>query len=137
MSCSKGAEVSSAWQKRGRYGIGRLDSMYHRPPTYNRDVTRGSDGGRAIKRRRDNVCVSASAGQGNTGYNGCGTCLKSRAKNWEKKSDIYILRSDGFSCTRETVTSDGSLQFEHPSSQQHLLVWKARPKSVMVLKKVG
>lgn len=33
--------------------------------------------------------------------------------------------------------ADGSLQFEHPSSQQHLLVWKTRPKSVMVLKKLG
>lgn len=56
---------------------------------------------------------------------------------WEKKSDIYILRSDGFSCSRETVTPDANLKFEHPSSQQHLLVWKTRPKCVMVLKKLG
>lgn len=56
---------------------------------------------------------------------------------WPQKSDLYILRSDGFSCQRETVTSEGSLEFEHPSSQQHLLVWKSRPKCVMVLKKLG
>lgn len=103
LSCSKGAEVCP-WQNRRRYGIGRLDSMYYRPTTYTRDVTRGSDVNRVEKIRRDNVRVSASSGQENTGYNGCGTCLKSRSKNWEKKSDIYILRSDGFSCTRETVT---------------------------------
>lgn len=109
MSCSKGAEVPSAWQNRGRYGFGRLSSVHHKALTYDRDVTRGPNGSRAVKRRRDNMCVSASAGQGNKGYNGCGTCLKSRAKNWEKKSDIYILRSDGFSCTRETVTCTSSL----------------------------
>ena len=33
--------------------------------------------------------------------------------------------------------ADGSLQFSHPSSQQHLLVWRDRPKRVMVLKKLG
>lgn len=60
-----------------------------------------------------------------------------RPVDWEKKSDIYILRSDGFSCSRETVTSDANLKFEHPSSQQHLLVWKTRPKCAMVLKKLG
>lgn len=26
------------------------------------------------------------------------------------------------------IAADGSLQFEHPSSQQHLMVWKSRPK---------
>ena len=26
-----------------------------------------------------------------------------RSANWERKSDIYILRSDGYSCNRETV----------------------------------
>ena len=63
--------------------------------------------------------------------------MSSRSNYWDTKSDIYILRSDGFSCTRETVTSDSNLKFEHPSSQQHLLVWKTRPKCVMVLKKLG
>jgi hypothetical protein len=26
------------------------------------------------------------------------------SERWERKSDIYILRSDGFSCARETVS---------------------------------
>jgi NAD+ kinase len=33
--------------------------------------------------------------------------------------------------------ASGNLQFACPSSQQQLLVWKTRPKRVMVLKKLG
>lgn len=65
------------------------------------------------------------------------TSERSRSANWDRKSDIYVLRSDGYSCNRETVTASGNLEFSHPSSQQHLLVWKARPKRVLVLKKLG
>ncbi|GAB4815431.1 hypothetical protein N2152v2_002477 [Parachlorella kessleri] len=57
--------------------------------------------------------------------------------NWPKKSDIYLMRSDGYSCTREIVEACGSLSFSCPSSQQQLLVWKSRPKCVMLLKKLG
>ncbi|KAI3434837.1 hypothetical protein D9Q98_002892 [Chlorella vulgaris] len=56
---------------------------------------------------------------------------------WPQKSELYILRSDGYSCTRETVQPSGNLQFACPSSQQQLLVWKTRPQRVMVLKKLG
>ena len=35
------------------------------------------------------------------------------------------------------LAANGSLQFEHPVSQQQLLVWRTRPKCVMVLKKLG
>jgi len=31
----------------------------------------------------------------------------------------------------------GRFQFAHPSTQQHLLVWRDRPKVVMVIKKLG
>jgi NAD+ kinase len=76
-------------------------------------------------------------GRPRTGFS-CGATSPSKLSNeWDAKSDIYILRSDGFSCSRETVGSDASLKFEHPSSQQHLLVWKSKPKCVMVLKKLG
>lgn len=51
-----------------------------------------------------------------------------RLVGWPRKSDLYILRSDGMSCTRETVAACGSLSFSCPSSQQHLLVWKSKPK---------
>lgn len=33
--------------------------------------------------------------------------------------------------------ANGSLQFDHPVSQQQLLVWRSRPRCVMVLKKLG
>lgn len=32
--------------------------------------------------------------------------------------------------------ADRSLQFEHPSSQQHLLVWKSRPKWCVHVEKI-
>ncbi|GIL75893.1 hypothetical protein Vretimale_5571 [Volvox reticuliferus] len=60
-----------------------------------------------------------------------------RSKNWPKKSSLYILRTDGKSCSRELVTGTGKLHFAYPSTQQHLLVWRHRPKSVMVIMKLG
>ncbi|KAI7846203.1 hypothetical protein COHA_000273 [Chlorella ohadii] len=70
----------------------------------------------------------------------CATKQRARqrtAVQWPQKSELYLLRSDGHSCTRETVQPSGNLQFECPSSQQQLLVWKTRPRQVMVLKKLG
>lgn len=58
-------------------------------------------------------------------------------KKRHKKAGLYIVRTDGLSCSRETVEATGCLTFAHPSTQQHLLVWKERPKCVMVLKKLG
>jgi len=34
------------------------------------------------------------------------TSGRSRSANWDHKSDIYVLRSDGYSCNRETVTGN-------------------------------
>lgn len=34
-------------------------------------------------------------------------------------------------------TGTGRFHFAHPSTQQHLLVWRDRPKVVMVIKKLG
>ncbi|KAJ9508800.1 hypothetical protein QJQ45_028113 [Haematococcus lacustris] len=41
---------------------------------------------------------------------------------WPKKASLYILRTDGKSCSRELVTGTGKLHFAYPSTQQHLLV---------------
>ncbi|KAL6785146.1 NADK1 [Auxenochlorella protothecoides x Auxenochlorella symbiontica] len=79
---------------------------------------------------------------------GCNACVSARTLNdvqqpvkphahLAPKSDVYLLRSDGLSCSREIVEANGSLSFACTSSQQHLLVWKQRPKCVMVLKKIG
>lgn len=52
------------------------------------------------------------------------------------KADIFLIRTDGFTCTRETV-QQATLRFLHPSTQQQLLMWKNPPRSVLVLKKLG
>ena len=92
--------------------------------------------GRRGKGRRARTKTSASSSSSSSSSSSARS-PSVRATQWESKSDIYILRSDGFSCSRETVTSDAALKFEHPSSQQHLLAWKTRPKCVLVLKKLG
>ncbi|KAF2291338.1 hypothetical protein GH714_022990 [Hevea brasiliensis] len=53
-----------------------------------------------------------------------------------RKSEMFLVRTDGFSCTREKVTKS-SLAFTHPSTQQQMLMWKSTPKTVLLLKKLG
>lgn len=53
-----------------------------------------------------------------------------------KKAEMFLVRTDGFSCTREKVT-ESSLAFTHPSTQQQMLMWKSPPKTVLLLKKLG
>ena len=53
-----------------------------------------------------------------------------------RKAEMFLVRTDGFSCTREKVT-ESSLAFTHPSTQQQMLMWKSRPKTVLLLKKLG
>ncbi|GLU00963.1 hypothetical protein SLE2022_182950 [Rubroshorea leprosula] len=53
-----------------------------------------------------------------------------------KKAEMFLVRTDGFSCTREKVT-EASLAFTHPSTQQQMLMWKSTPKTVLLLKKLG
>uniref|UniRef100_A0A061QYZ8 NAD+ kinase n=1 Tax=Tetraselmis sp. GSL018 TaxID=582737 RepID=A0A061QYZ8_9CHLO len=75
-----------------------------------------------------------------------GSCNK--CSHWDKttegeptkppggKSRMYLMRSDGLTCTREVVT-ESKFKLAHPSTQQQLLVWKDTPKTVLVLKKLG
>ncbi|CAK7346915.1 unnamed protein product [Dovyalis caffra] len=53
-----------------------------------------------------------------------------------RKAEMFLVRTDGFSCTREQVT-ESSLAFTHPSTQQQMLMWKSSPKTVLLLKKLG
>ncbi|KAH7278763.1 hypothetical protein KP509_38G055200 [Ceratopteris richardii] len=53
-----------------------------------------------------------------------------------KKAEMYLVRTDGFSCTREKV-KESTLAFTHPSTQQQMLMWKTAPKTVLLLKKLG
>eukprot|EP00879_Flechtneria_rotunda_P007391 GHRR01007753.1.p1 GENE.GHRR01007753.1~~GHRR01007753.1.p1 ORF type:complete len:584 (+),score=189.94 GHRR01007753.1:471-2222(+) len=67
----------------------------------------------------------------------CPDCVLCRYATWPQKSSLFLFRTDGMSCSRELVTGTGRFQFAHPSTQQHLLVWRDRPKVVMVIKKLG
>lgn len=53
-----------------------------------------------------------------------------------RKAEMFLVRTDGFTCTREKVT-ESSLAFTHPSTQQQMLMWKSPPKTVLLLKKLG
>ncbi|KAA8546446.1 hypothetical protein F0562_002815 [Nyssa sinensis] len=53
-----------------------------------------------------------------------------------KKAEMFLVRTDGFSCSREKVT-ESSLAFTHPSTQQQMLMWKSTPRTVLLLKKLG
>lgn len=53
-----------------------------------------------------------------------------------KKAEMFLVRTDGFSCAREKVT-ESSLAFTHPTTQQQMLMWKSTPKTVLLLKKLG
>lgn len=53
-----------------------------------------------------------------------------------KKAEMFLVRTDGFSCNREKVT-ESSLAFTHPSTQQQMLMWKSPPKTILLLKKLG
>lgn len=53
-----------------------------------------------------------------------------------RKAEMFLVRTDGFSCAREKVT-ESSLAFTHPSTQQQMLMWKSTPKTVLLLKKPG
>ena len=50
--------------------------------------------------------------------------------------DMYIIRTDGFSCTRELV-ENRELKISHPSTQQLVLVWRQQPRRIFLLKKIG
>ena len=58
------------------------------------------------------------------------------ASSLEQAPDMYVIRTDGFTCTREEV-EDGMLKISHPSTQQLVLVWRKPPKRILVLKKLG
>ncbi|CAI5461536.1 unnamed protein product [Closterium sp. Yama58-4] len=53
-----------------------------------------------------------------------------------RKAEMYLVRTDGISCTREKVTAS-TLAFSHPSTQQQMLMWRTRPRTVLLLKKLG
>jgi len=85
------------------------------------------------------VAAPSQSGRRRNVGNGQEEPIDGRAvEEWPRKADLYIMRTDGRSCSRETVTAaSGCFSFSYPSTQQQMLVWKSRPKCVLVLKKLG
>ena len=62
--------------------------------------------------------------------------LPGKFSNLDQAPDMYLIRTDGFSCTREHV-ENRELKISHPSTQQMILVWREPPKTIFLLKKIG
>ena len=54
----------------------------------------------------------------------------------DQAPDMYVIRTDGFTCTREEV-EERMLKISHPSTQQLVLVWRVPPKRIFIVKKLG
>jgi len=54
----------------------------------------------------------------------------------DQAPDMYVIRTDGFTCTREEI-EERMLKISHPSTQQLVLVWRKPPKRIFILKKLG
>ncbi len=50
---------------------------------------------------------------------------------------MQTLPECGNHCCVTAPAGTGKFKFSHPSTQQHLLVWRDRPKVIMVIKKLG
>ena len=54
------------------------------------------------------------------------------------KTPLFLMRCDGMSCSREVVDERNmAVSFAHATTQQIYLIWKHRPRNVLVLKKFG
>jgi len=59
-----------------------------------------------------------------------------RERRPASKAGLYLIRTDGHACYRELVRNS-ELSFAHPSSQQQMIMWKERPRTIMVVKRLG
>ena len=65
--------------------------------------------------------------------------FKAKGKFGKDKAKFQLCRTDGFTCETESehVEDESYVRFDGPATQNHMLVWKACPKTVLVLKKRG
>ncbi|XP_038725415.1 NAD kinase 2, chloroplastic isoform X2 [Tripterygium wilfordii] len=82
------------------------------------------------------ISGTSSDDEGSVEGNMCASATGVVRLQSRKKAEMFLVRTDGFSCTREKVT-ESSLAFTHPSTQQQMLMWKSTPKTVLLLKKLG
>lgn len=92
-----------------------------------------------LKRRQKNGTASVLPANSNLEVvegNMCASATGVVRIQSRKKAEMFLVRTDGHSCTREKVT-ESSLAFSHPSTQQQMLMWKSTPRTVLLLKKLG
>lgn len=105
--------------------------------TLNRNRGKQTFSGTSGKSKSDNGKVSTGSGSDlDVEGNMCASATGVVRVQSRKKAEMFLVRTDGFSCTREKVT-ETSLAFTHPSTQQQMLMWKSPPKTVLLLKKLG
>ncbi|KAK4775626.1 hypothetical protein SAY87_023587 [Trapa incisa] len=105
------------------------------------DYETGNDLAKVTSQDRQRSGAATSVALSDDGYgqiegNMCASATGVVRVQSRKKAEMFLVRTDGFSCTREKVT-ESSLAFTHPSTQQQMLMWKSTPKTVLLLKKLG
>lgn len=65
----------------------------------------------------------------------CLTCPLRPSGRYEK-AELYLLRTDGYTSQRANITNS-LLTITHPSTNQHMVLWKTKPQRVLVLKRLG
>lgn len=102
------------------------------------ELDRSAISSTVITDRRSNVEAPASSSDEEVEIEGdmCASATGVVRVQSRKKAEMFLVRTDGFSCTREKVT-ESSLAFTHPSTQQQMLMWKSTPKTALLLKKLG
>ncbi|AEE30130.1 NAD kinase 2 [Arabidopsis thaliana] len=109
------------------------------PPSDNLSRAVGSHSVRESQTQRNNSGSSSDSSDDEAGAiegNMCASATGVVRVQSRKKAEMFLVRTDGVSCTREKVT-ESSLAFTHPSTQQQMLLWKTTPKTVLLLKKLG
>ncbi|CAM8885509.1 unnamed protein product [Rhodiola kirilowii] len=113
-------------------------------PSVLSSMTLSSDEGKSgktetLERSQKNGTASMLPGNSNLDVvegNMCASATGVVRVQSRKKAEMFLVRTDGYSCTREKVT-ESSLAFSHPSTQQQMLMWKSTPRTVLLLKKLG
>lgn len=116
-----------------RYPISAVNAPIKLSNELNKIVTSITEG------KKSNSEVSMGSGDDGLGTiegNMCASATGVVRVQSRKKAEMFLVRTDGVSCSREKVT-ESSLAFTHPSTQQQMLMWKSTPKTVLLLKKLG
>ncbi|XP_059630651.1 NAD kinase 2, chloroplastic-like [Cornus florida] len=121
--------------KRESHTISEIDELQSVRKELNKHVVSTT----VREEKRSNTEDSTTSGDDELGMiegNMCASTTGVVRVQSRKKAEMFLVRTDGFSCTREKVT-ESSLAFSHPSTQQQMLMWKSTPKTVLLLKKLG